>query len=282
MAVETTVTSAKAWAPDVTIPASDAVPDALILATSTVAGKVEGDAVAVRVQYVDDASAALVAEGDVIPESDPDLAEVDVLTTKVAQLIRFSAEQWNQPNASDLMSESVRRAVTRRGDLAYIAQAAPVAPAIRPPAGLLNVAGILDSGTVAGNLDALVDLQASVAAVDAEPTHWVLSPTAWASLRKIKRQTGSAESILGVGAADAVPFLLDVPVLVSPAVPADTGLLIDKAAVVSAVGDVMVTTSEHAYFASDAIGLRCTWRIGANVVKPERIGKFTVTDPSPA
>lgn len=281
MAAETTVTSAKAWAIDTTIPADDAVPDALILATSTVAGRVEGDAVAVRVQYVDDAAAALVAEGDVIPESDPDLSERLVFTTKVSQLVRFSAEQWNQPNASELMSNSVRRAVTRTGDAAYINQAAPVAPAVTPPAGLLNVAGILDGGAVAGNLDALVDLQASVAAVDAEPTHWVLSPTAWASLRKIKRQTGSAESILGTGAADAVAFLLDVPVLVSSAVPPDTGLLVDKTAVVSAVGDVMVATSEHAYFASDAIGLRCTWRIGANVVKPERIGKFTVTDPTP-
>lgn len=45
MATETTVTSATAWSPDVTAVAPDiAVPDALILATSTVAGTVEGDA----------------------------------------------------------------------------------------------------------------------------------------------------------------------------------------------------------------------------------------------
>jgi hypothetical protein len=57
MATETTVTSAKAWAPDLrAIPARDAIPDALILLTSTVAGVVEGDAPAARVPYVDDAS----------------------------------------------------------------------------------------------------------------------------------------------------------------------------------------------------------------------------------
>ena len=58
MATETTLTSAKAWAPDLTaIAPEDAVPDALVLATSIVAGAVEGDAPSARVQYVDDAAA---------------------------------------------------------------------------------------------------------------------------------------------------------------------------------------------------------------------------------
>jgi len=35
--------------------------------------------------------------------------------------------------------------------------------------------------------------------------------------------------------------------------------------------------ARHAYFANDSIGLRCTWRFGQNVVRPARIGKFTVT-----
>ena len=61
---------------------------------------------------------------------------------------------------------------------------------------------------------------------------------------------------------------------------AGTGLVIDKSAIVSAVGEVMVAQSEHAYFDSDSIALRCTWRFGANVVRPDRIGKFTVTAPS--
>lgn len=278
---ETTVTAAKAWAPDVTAVAPDvAVPDALILATSTVAGSVEGDAPAVRVQYVDDASAGFVAEGAAISEADPNLSEALVYTGKIAQLIRLSREQWSQPNAAQLLSNSVARAVTRAANVAYIAQAAPTGGAVTPPAGLLNVSGIVSGGAVAANLDGLVDLLATLAGNYSQPSHIVMSPLAWASLRKFKIGTGYAGSLLGTGATDAQRFLLDLPVIVDPAVPTNQGLVIDKTAVVSAVGPVMVATSDQVYFNADSVGVRCTWRFGQNVVKPNRIGKFTVTAPS--
>lgn len=373
MVTQTTPTSARAWAPDVNAVApDDAVPDALILATSTIAGTVEGDAPAVRVQYVDDAAAGFVAEGNAIPEADPDLSETLVYTGKVSQLVRLSREQFGQENASDLISESVARAVTKAGNAAYIAQAHPgsttqsvtitgsptggnytlsgngattaniahnaaagtvqtavqalgggyaaatvtgsaggpytvttataagtltptsaltggttpgviVTPtgvASTPPPGLLQVPGIVNGGAIAGDLDGLIDLQATLAGNDGMPSHFIVSPTAWASLRKLKRASGSAESLLGVGAVDAVRYLLDLPVLVSNAVPAGAGLIVDKTAVVSAVGDVMVAQSEHAYFNSDSIALRCTWRFGQNVVHPDRVGWFTVTPPA--
>lgn len=281
MATETTKTSAHAWAPDVTEVAPDiAIPDALILQTSSVAGVVEGDAPVVRCQYVDDAAAGFVTEGTVISEADPDLAEVIVATGKVAQLIRLSREQWSQPNASTLLSTSVARAVTRAANAAYVGQVAPTSPAISPPAGLLNVTGIVNGGAVASTLDGLVDLLATLAGNYSRPSHILMSPLAWANLRKFKVGTGYAGSLLGTGATDAQRFLLDLPVIVDPAVPANKGLVIDNTAVVSAVGQVMVATSEHAFFNADSIALRCTWRFGQNVVKPNRIGAFTVTAPS--
>jgi hypothetical protein len=45
---------------------------------------------------------------------------------------------------------------------------------------------------------------------------------------------------------------------------------------VSAVGPVNIATSDQHYFSSDSIALRATWRIGWNVVRPNRIGVFTV------
>lgn len=126
----------------------------------------------------------------------------------------------------------------------------------------------------------LVDLFAELEGNGATPTHIIVDPVAWASLRKFKAATGSAQSLLGAGTSDAARLLLDLPVLVTPAMTAGTGLVIDKSAIVSAVGEVMVAQSEHAYFDSDSIALRCTWRFGANVVRPDRIGKFTVTAPS--
>jgi HK97 family phage major capsid protein len=113
----------------------------------------------------------------------------------------------------------------------------------------------------------------------ATPSHILLSPTAWASLRKFKIGTDFNSTLLGTGASDAVPYLLDLPVIVTPALSGNNGLVLDSTAVVSAVGPVMVATSEHAFFDSDTIAVRCTWRFGQNVVRPNRIGKFTVTAP---
>lgn len=280
MAIQTTLTSTKAWAPDLTAVApTDAVPDALILTTSTVSGTVEGDAPLVRVQYIDDATAAFTAEGTALTESDPGLSQTVVATGKVTQLVKLSREQFSQPNAQELISASVRRAVTKAGNNAYINQVAPTAPAVTPPAGLLNISGIVNGGAVADSLDGLVDLLATLASNGAEPSHIVMSPTAWASLRKFKTGVDYNSALLGTGATDAQKFLLDLPVLVTPAAPSNSGLVIDQTAVVSAVGDVEVATSEHAFFGADSVAVRCVWRFGANVVKANRIGKFTVTAP---
>lgn len=278
MTTLTTLIDPKAWGNDVVeVPPQEVIPDALILTTSTVAGSIEGDSPAVRVPYVDDDLAGFVAEGLNIPEGDPTLAEAVVHTGKISQLIRLSREQFLQPNAEKLLQDSVGRAVLKAGNVAYIQQVAPVSPATTPPAGLLNVSGITAGGVIEASLDGLLDLQAALAESGAVPTHVVVSPTAWADLRRIKDETGSARSLLGFGTSDTAPLLLNVPVLVSNAVPTGTGLILDRTAIVSAVSQVMVAVSYERYFESDSIGIRATWRIGLAVVKPSRIGYFTTT-----
>jgi hypothetical protein len=74
-------------------------------------------------------------------------------------------------------------------------------------------------------------------------------------------------------------MLLSLPVLVNEAVPDYTGLVVDRNAIVSAAGPVMVATNEATYFTSDSIALRATWRSGHVVVRPQRIGKFTIVQP---
>lgn len=281
MATETTSTSAVAWRPDVSkFAAREVVPDALILQASTVSGSVEGDAPAVRVAYVDDANAQFTAEADVIPESDPALNEVLVYTGKITQLVRLSNEQWRQPGTSGELSASVRRAVIKKANEAFLTQAAPTGGNVTPPAGLMNIAGTVNGGAIADDLDGLVDLIATLEGNGSNPSRIILSPTAWASLRKFKTATGQATTLLGAGTNDATRTLLDLPVLVSSAMPAGAGMVIDRDAIPSAVGTVNVATSEHLYFNSDSIALRATWRIGWNVMRPNRLGKFTVTAPA--
>lgn len=283
MATETTLTSAKAWAPDQNaFNPGDAVPDALILTHSNVTGVIEGDAPVLRVAYVTDDDAQVTVEGDEIPEADPVLSEVLVHTAKVTRLVRLSQEQYRQSGTAAELAQSVRRAIVNKANDLFIAQTAPTPPAVAPAAGVINVTGIIDGGAVADNLDSLVDLVAQLEANGSNPTGIILDPLAWASLRKFKTGTGSAVGILGAGTNDATRMLLDLPVTVTNAMPASSGLVIDRNAIVSAVGPVRVDTDESIYFDSDSVALRATWRIGHNIVRPNRIGKFTVTAPAEA
>ena len=273
----TTSTTPASWSPDVhTFAPADVVDSALILTHSTLAGSVDGDEPVVRVAFIDDDSADFTAEGTEIPESDPGLGEVVVPTGKISQLVRVSREQYNQAGAAGMLSESARRAVIRRADEAFLNQAAPGVGDIGPAAGILNVEDIIPGGEVDGDLDALVDLLAQIQTNGGTPSGILLSPAAWAAIRKIKVATGSAQSLLGSGSADAVPTLLGVPVQVSNALTGLNGLVIDRSAIVSAHGPVMVATSQDAYFTSDSVAVRATWRIGQAAVRPDRIGTFTV------
>ena len=273
-----TTNSAKAWAPDVYVfSAADVLPDALINLCSTVAGVIEGDEPVMRVAYVDDDLATYVAEGEEIPESEPVLAEQLVHTAKVTQLVRLSNEQFGQTNTASQLAQSVSRAITRRSNLAFVAESAPTGGDVAPVAGLVNTADVVEGDDVSQSLDALVDLIARLQDALAIPSHILLDPLGWAELRKLKTGTAFNSSLLGAGTTDATPMLLSLPVIVDPAVPDYSGVVVDQRAVVSAVGQVKVATSEHQYFSSDSVLLRATWRFGHVVVRPDRIGKFTIT-----
>jgi HK97 family phage major capsid protein len=278
--VATTLNSDGAWRPDgYAFAPIDAVPDALILKCSVVCGSIEGDQPAIRVAFVDDDEAQLTAESDPIPEAEPSLAERLIHTSKATQLVRLSSEQWLQTNTAAQLSQSVSRAITRRANLAFVAEVAPTPPDVAPAAGLVNVADIVDGSAVADNLDVLVDLIAQLQDNLSVPSHILIDPLGWGELRKLKTAASYNSSLLGAGVSDAAQMLLSLPVVVDPAVPDYSGVVIDRAAVVSAVGQVKIAVSEHQYFSSDSVLLRATWRFGHAVVRPDRIGKFAITPP---
>jgi hypothetical protein len=62
-------------------------------------------------------------------------------------------------------------------------------------------------------------------------------------------------------------------------VPDYTGLVIDRTAIVSAVGNVNLAFSDQVYFSSDSVAVRATFRTGHVVVRPERIGTFSISAP---
>lgn len=278
MATQTTLTASKAWRPDQNVfnPA-EAVPDALILEHSTVAGVIEGDAPALRVAYVTDDTAQFTAESAEIPEANPALDEVLVYTAKITQLVRLSREQFHQQGTAGELSMSVQRAITKKGNQAFLTQPKPTGSNTAPPAGILNIPGIVQGDPITANLDPLIDLVAGLESNGGTPTGILLDPLAWATLRKIKTGAGRETALLGAGTNDSVKMLLDLPVTVTSALSANSGIVLDSSAIASAVGPVNVATDESVYFTSDSVALRATWRIGWNVVKANRIGKFSLT-----
>ncbi len=273
----TTTNSAYPWRPDVSVHAApDVLPDALILQCSTKAGEVDGDMPAVRVAFVDDDNATFVAEAAEIPEGEPKLAECIVHTGNAAQLIRISRSQYQQAGTAEQLALSVGRALTRKADEAFLVQPNPVAPAVNPAGGILSHPDIIKGGTVTANLDALVDLVAEIQDNGGAASHILCGPKAWASLRKLKTATDHNTSLIGAGTTDAQELLLSLPVIVNPAVPANTGVVLDRRAVVSAIGPVLVSVSDQVYFTSSSIALKAEWRFGQNLVRPDRVGTFQI------
>lgn len=275
MATLTTTTADFAWRPDEsTFAPADVIPQALLLQTATISGEINGDQPSLHVAFVTDAeSAAYVAEAAAITDSEPGLDEVLVKTKKISRLVSLSNEQFSQEGTAGQVSASVARDIVRKADASYLGDDG----ASNKPMGLLHATGLVDGAPVTDNLDPLVDLIAQLEQNGATPSAIVTDPLTWAALKKLKvGGSNTNESLLGAGVTDAKPLLLSLPVLRSRFIPANSGLVIDRNAIAAAVGPVKVAQSEHAKFGEDAVVLRATWRIGWNLVRPERVGRFTV------
>jgi hypothetical protein len=131
--------------------------------------------------------------------------------------------------------------LTRRGDIAFVAETAPTPPAVAPVSGLINnTPAIVSGGVVADSLDELVDLVAALQNNLATPTHIVMDPLGWAEFRKLKVGATYNASLIGAGTSDAQQLLLSLPVLVNVGVPDYTGVVVDRTAIVSA-GTIALT-----------------------------------------
>lgn len=272
MATVTTPTSAEAWRPDQisAFNPEDLVSDALIMQAATQVGSVEGDAPAVRCAYVsDDPSSGFVAEGAQIAEADPTLSEVVVTTRKIATLVKVSREQASQAGAAERIANSMQRSIVTKANAAFLTNTSD-------PKGLLKVSGVKDAGALESDLFALSDAVGAIEADGGAATHIVVNPLDWATLSKIPAAAGSNVSVLGEASAAPERKLSGLPVLVSPAMTAGKMLVLDSSEVAAAYGPVSLARSEDAYFDSDSVGVRATWRLGWTVVRPARLQTLTV------
>lgn len=270
--VHTTPGAAEGWRPNVisSFSPDDLLSTALIIQTATQAGTVEGDAPQVLVPYVSqDPNADFVAEGNEITTGGGELDQVAISTHKIASLSVVSRELVAQPGAADRIAQSMRRAVTTKADQAYLNN--PDAPT-----GLFQLAGIDTAGNLGTDLFAAYDAVAAIEADGGAATHLLINPTDWGTLSKLPVADGSNQSLLANVHDAAQRSLAGVPVIVHSAVPAGEALMLDQTEVVAAYGQLDLARSDDAFFTHDAVGIRATWRIGWNIVRPSRLVKLTI------
>ncbi|WP_425308239.1 phage major capsid protein [Ammonicoccus fulvus] len=275
--------SGSPFSPDVNVlKAQDTVGDALILKCSTVLGSILGDQPAVNVGWFDGAEATYVAEADTIPTDNPTPANIEIRTGRLSVLSALSREMFEQVGTASALAESLQGSLIRAADAAFISQAAPTPPATAPSTGLANVTGAVSGAEVgASGLDELIDLRSILQSNGANPTHVLLAPDSAAEIFKLRTASGANTTLLGAAGVDAPAMtILGLPMIISSAVPSGKGLMLDKGAILSAVGSVEVSTSEHVLWAENGISVRGLWRIGFAVPKPKRLGLFDVTLPT--
>lgn len=268
----TTSTTPESWRPNVVASYNpdDLISEALIVSAATKAGDIEGDEPQVLVPYVSvDPDAGFVAEGDDIDLDDVGSNQVAISTDKVAVLTRVSREVMAQPGAAERIANSLRRSITAKVDTAFINNASS-------PTGLLNIDGVESAGTLSTDLFAAYDAVAGIEDDGGQATHLLINPLDWGQLAKLPTADGSNQSLLADVHDAAARSLAGVPVTVHAAVPTGTALMLDKTEVVGAYGQIMLARSDDAFFAQDAVGVRATFRLGWNVVRPARLRTLTI------
>lgn len=271
----TVVTSNKeSFYPSETFDPGEIVPDALILKIATVTKGIEGDIPSVRVPYVKtDPTSGFTDEGDDITPSDADLDEITVTTNKIAVLTKQSREAYAYGTSNDHLAASLERSVIVKANTALLSNASG-------PTGLLNVSGIVDGGTVTDNFDPISDAITGIECNGGTATSIVMDPKSWGVLCKLKTSSGTLQ--LGSPAEQTERRLFGLPVYVTPQMPAGNILIVDATTLIAAVSDISAETDSSFYFGSDSIAHRVTWRIGWNLVHPDRLAKVKVTVPEQA
>ena len=271
MAKEITSTL-KGLYPDQTFPSAEVVPDSLILQIATVTSAPEGDVPVVRVPYVEnDPTVGFVKEGEEIPTANPKLNEVLIQTKKLAIISEQSREASSYEESALAISTSLQRAITMKADHAFL-------NSVTDPTGLWNMAGVIDAGTVTDSFDPFTDAIMGIEANMGKATAIVIDPASWGALSKLKYTSGVLQ--LGSPAEQASRMLFGLPVYVTPSMEAGHALVVSREDLIAAVGQIGLNISTEAAFRADSIVYRAIWRIGWNVVHPDRMAKVAITLPA--
>lgn len=255
-------------------PSMDAIPDALIHSQSRVSAVIEGDSPALHVPYIATQSTAqIVKEGDAIPEGGAAASEMTVYTRKVASIETITNEAKSSEQMTQMLTASLNTAIMDKANAVFLQNPKPSGDT--SPTGLFNLDNV-NTGTLTGSLDAIVEGIAAVSSKGGTPTSIIMNHGTWAKLLLLKYKDG--RPMIAPSVADSpTPMLYGLPVVLTKAAPESKLLINDANEVISAVGSVNLNGSEDAEFSKDKYMLRGTFRLGWGVIHPDRLAVITVT-----
>lgn len=186
---------------------------------------------------------------------------VTVTPSKVGGITRLSNElaEDSSPAVADLAVRGLVNQIAHAVDTAFTANTTSNAPK-----GLLSIASTaVDTGASITNTDPFVEAVFAAKAVGAKLTHWLMSPSTAEVLAKIKKASGSNESLIAFDARGELT-VLGLPVLTLPSTDSNTlfwGIPSDRIVTVLRK-DAEVTRSKDSGFYSDALDVRAITRVG--------------------
>ena len=235
-----------------------------------------------------DATASWTVEGTPIVESAPDLKSLRVRTGKLAGLVPLTGEAVRSQRIDLLQvaSRSLVRDMSAKLDAAFFGDVADPAPD-----GLGSLGEVATIEAASGdNLDGLVDAVATLQDLGHDATDVAMSPTTLAQLAKVRKGTGSNESLLGSDATlgglldadgqdgtNAGRTLLGMQVRVSRFVPAGQVIVLDRGRVFTALtGEPLLDSSEHAAYERDTVLIRALQSVGFGFPDPSAVIKVAL------
>lgn len=246
------------------------------IATS-ICGVIQTDSAVTRFPAVTaNPQASWVNEGEEIPLSDAETAELVVTPGKLAALTVISSELANDtsPAALETVGAAAVRDLTAKIDQAFFGTAS--APA---PTGLPKLEGVTETTGAIDSLDIFVDHTAAIAAEGGTITAWVANPKDAADIAKIRTAEGSNLALLTTDPTQPARRIIEgAPLYTSPAVAEGTIWTLDSSAAhICLRQNAELITDRSAFFTSDQVALRATLRIGWGFSDPTRVGKITIS-----
>jgi HK97 family phage major capsid protein len=224
-----------------------------------------------------DPAAAWTAEGAEIDVSDPTLTEIVVTPKKLAGLVVVSNELAadSSPAALQVVGDGLVRDLRRKIDAAYFGNTVT-----NGPNGLASLTtGTAGNAGAWANLDAFEASKAAAENVHTTITSFVTSPATALALSTLKEYV-TADSNKALLQADpsqpTARSISGVPLLVSPAVAADTVWAIPAQHSLFVLRqDASVVTDSSAFFTSDRVAVRATLRVSFGFTYPIAVVKIT-------